>query len=89
VKQTCIAHNRGDDTEDRSVLLNDAVNYKDYVASVACEWSIGGMLLTGEEAPVAVPRGPPVARTRQHASRVCVSGHDTWFWFVSESEVLR
>ena len=49
MQQTCIAHDRDDDREDRSMLFNDAVNYKDCVASVACEWSIGGMLLTGEE----------------------------------------
>jgi len=41
----CIAHRHDSDRED-SVLFNDAVHYKDYVASVACEWSIGGMLLT-------------------------------------------
>jgi hypothetical protein len=49
VQQTYIAHNRDDDREDRSVLFNDAVNYKNYVASVACEWSIGGMILTGKK----------------------------------------
>jgi hypothetical protein len=32
------------------------------------------MLLTGEEGPVAVPLGPPVARTHQHASHVSVVG---------------
>jgi hypothetical protein len=47
------------------------------------------MLLTGEEGPVAVPLGPPVARTHQYASHVCASCNDTWFWFVSESDVLR
>jgi len=36
------------------------------------------MLLTGEEGPVA--------RTRQHASHVCASCNDTWFWFLFERE---
>ena len=71
------------------MLFNDDVNYEDCLASVAYEWSIGGMLLTGEEGPVALTLGPPVARTRQQASHVCASCFDTWFWFVSESEVLR
>jgi len=84
VEQTCIAHNRDDDREDRSVLFNDAVSFKDYVASMACRWSIGGMILAGEEGLVAAPLGPPVARTH-----VCASCNDTWFWLVSESEVLR
>lgn len=70
--QTCVAHNRDDDREDRNVLFNGAVNYKDYVASVACALSRGGMLLTGEEGPVAAPLGPPVARTHRHSAHVCL-----------------
>ena len=67
--QTCIAHNRDDDREDRSVLFNDATNYKDYVASVACEWSIGGMLLTGEEGRTC---GSASEDTPTRATRVCL-----------------
>ena len=69
MQQTCIARNRDDDIEDRRVLFNDAIYYKVDVVSVACEWSIGGMLLTGEEGRTC---GRASKDTPTRVTRVCL-----------------